>query len=65
MRFFKIAFDCDNDVFADYLHDAIADALLDVSKKVRQGNLHGRVRDNNGNHIGDFEFKERRRDRRF
>ena len=58
-RKFKISFECENAVFADYLHDAIADALLCVSKKIRQtGNLHGLVYDNNGNLIGNYDLRE-------
>jgi len=61
MRKFKIEFECENAVFSDDLHNAIADAVLDVSKKVRQtGNLHGLVRDNNGNLIGHYDLQEAR-----
>ena len=58
MRTFKLAFECENVMFEEYLHDAIADALLEISKQVRRtGNLHGLVRDNNGNLIGDYDLK--------
>lgn len=57
-RTFAIKFKCENDVFVNDLHNAIADAVLAVSKKVRQtNNLHGLVRDNNGNIIGEYDLK--------
>lgn len=60
-RRFQITFDCENDVFAEDLHNAIADAVLHVSKRVRQhGDLHGIVRDNNGNTIGYYNLHNER-----
>ena len=60
-RKFIVTFECENDVFANDLHNAVADAVLSVSKKVRQtGSLHGLVRDSNGNLIGKFDLTEKR-----
>lgn len=62
MRKFKIEFECENDVFANDLHNAIADAVLSVSKRIRQvGDLHGVVRDNNGNLIGQYDLRKVRK----
>lgn len=57
MRKFQITFDCENDVFAEDLHRGIADALVQVARRVRvEGDLHGLVRDMNGNRIGAYDL---------
>lgn len=60
---FTVSFECENAVFGDYPADAIADALLAISKKVRQGGLRPNeaqwVRDNNGNRIGTYKYENR------
>ena len=59
-RKFQLTFECENEVFDDDLHGAIADALLQASKRVRQHHdLHGLVRDNNGNTIGAYDLVNR------
>lgn len=55
-------FECENDVFADDLANAAADALLATSKYIRMHGVcrptdRGQIRDNNGNSIGMWEFK--------
>jgi hypothetical protein len=61
---FTLSFECNNEVFADYVNDAIADALLAVSKHVRHERLAPNeaqwVRDNNGNRIGTWKLDRRR-----
>jgi hypothetical protein len=63
MKTFSVQFECENEVFTDYMNDAIADALLNISKRVRHERLQPNeaqwVRDNNGNRIGTFKFEVR------
>jgi hypothetical protein len=62
---FRFEIECDNEVFTDYPADAIADALLAVSKQVRREGLYPNsaqwIRDNNGNRIGTFKYENRER----
>jgi hypothetical protein len=57
---FTLWFACENAVFDEYTHDAIADALLAVSKEVRKHgtrpNEANSIRDNNGNIIGSYKY---------
>jgi hypothetical protein len=60
---FTLSFECENAVFADYPADAIADALLAVSKEVRRHDLRPNsaqwIRDGNGNRIGTYKYESR------
>jgi hypothetical protein len=60
-RRFSLAFECENAVFEDYPADAIADALLAVSKEVRQrplvANAVRMICDNNGNRVGTWKYE--------
>lgn len=56
-RKFQLTFECENEVFDDDLHKAIADALVQAARRVRvEGDLHGLVRDMNGNTIGAYDL---------
>jgi hypothetical protein len=60
MKQFTLWFECENSVFDDHTADAIADALLAVSKEVRQHGINANgaawIRDNNGNRIGTYKY---------
>lgn len=61
-KMFNVFFYCENDVFNDDLANAVADALLSVSRYVLSHGVcaprdSGQIRDNNGNSIGMWEFK--------
>lgn len=57
MRKFQLTFECENDAFEEDLHKAIADALVQAARRVRvEGDLHGVVRDMNGNTIGAYDL---------
>jgi hypothetical protein len=62
-RMFTLKFSTANAVFdGPYTADAIADALLAVSKRVRQRGLdpaHGPIVDNNGNTIGSYKYTDK------
>jgi hypothetical protein len=47
----------DNAAFSDGNHGAeLADILQDLANKVRQGETERRLRDTNGNPVGDFKI---------
>jgi|SoimicmetaTmtHMC_FD_contig_31_7494711_length_471_multi_2_in_0_out_0_2 hypothetical protein len=60
---FTLKFSTANAVFdGPYTADAIADALLAVSKRVRQRGLDpafGPIVDNNGNTIGSYKYTDK------
>lgn len=59
---FTLKFSTANAVFDGYTADAVADALLAVSKRVRQQGLDpafGPVVDNNGNTIGSYKYTDK------
>lgn len=64
MKMVRVLFECENDVFAKDMADAISDVFYELSRRAKRGDFsngydkYQSIRDGNGNTIGAIRFKD-------
>lgn len=57
---FTLRIKTDNAAFGDEPHYELARILAELASKVGEGATEGRIRDENGNHVGEFKLTGKR-----
>jgi hypothetical protein len=55
---FKLTIETDNAAFTDDRNEEIARILIEVARKLRNGEEYGACMDYNGNKVGTFDIEE-------
>jgi len=61
MSMFSLSFDTNNASFKEAPLEEIAATLEKIAQKVREREIHGIIRDTNGNQVGNFVWSRSKR----